>query len=195
MPRTITFLFCRPAMVAGFLLLTACVALRAQTGSSGSGKEAFDVCDGTYALCTTAKCSSSYSCTCDVVYKPNEPNYSVGSHQKDRKPCAGVTREAPTAGKQIRSRYYPITGYATCTNDRPWAMCLNDKCTVFSEEQNGKQVFKAQCACEAPPKESPSTPYVFVTDSAPPANACTTGTISSATIIDVNEITLCVGSA
>jgi hypothetical protein len=195
MPRTIAFLFCRSAMVAGFLLLTACVALRAQTGSSGSGKQVFDVCDGTYALCTTAKCSSSYSCTCDVIYKPDQPNYSVGSYGKGQKPCTGVSREEPAVGKQILSRYYPITGYATCTNDRTWAMCLNEKCTVFSEQQNGKQVLKAKCACEAPPKGSPTTPYVFVTDSAPPANACTTGTISSATIVDVNDITLFLNSS
>jgi hypothetical protein len=188
MPRTIAFL-----MVAGFLLLTACAALRAQTGSSGSGKQVFDVCDGTYALCTTAKCSPSFSCICDVIYKPDQPNYSVGSYLEGKtgeKKCAGVTRKEPTVGEQIRSRYYPITGYATCTNDRTWAMCLNDECTVFSEQQNGKQVLKAKCACTAPPKGSPASPYVYVTDSAPPANACTTGTISSATISDVNEITL-----
>jgi hypothetical protein len=197
MPRTIAFLFCRSAMVSGFLLLTTCVALRAQTDASGPGNQVFDVCDGTYALCTTAKCSSSYSCTCDVIYKPGQPNYSVGSHQKGEKACVGVNprEEEPAVGRQIRSRYYPIKGYATCTNDRPWAMCLNDKCTVFSEQQNGKQVFKAKCDCTAPPKESPTTPYVYVTDSAPPATACTTGTISSATISDVNAITLFLNSS
>jgi len=185
------------ARVAGILLIVlpaVCVALRAQTGSPASGKQHFDVCDGTYALCTTARCTSSYSCTCEVLYKPDQPNYSAGSYEEGKTPCAGVSREKPAVGKQLHSRYYPVRGFAVCMNDRSWAMCLNVPCTVVSEQVNGKEVLKAKCDCTAP-QESPTTPWVITTDSPPPADACTTGTISSATIADLSEITLFLNSS
>ena len=183
--------FGRSAFGIGVMLLTLVSNLAAQS-RPGGGQE-FDVCDGTYALCTSAKCTSSFSCTCEVKYNGDQPNYSVGSHQAGTKACVGVTRVPPAdVKKTIPSRYYPVTSYATCTNNRPWAMCLNRPCTVVKEKVNGVDTLVAKCDCEAPPSGPPTTPYVAVPPPGtfPQADACTAGVLSSATVADVTAVTL-----
>jgi hypothetical protein len=84
----------------------------------------FVVCSSTYALCTTALCSSiegdaqNVSCNCDVT-----TGYSAGLVA-----CPGVV-DTPE-GDTVVSRYFPITSYLRCANDRPWAMCLDSPCII-----------------------------------------------------------------
>jgi hypothetical protein len=190
MSRAACSCFRRSSFGVGLMLLTLASNLAAQ--NRPGEKQEFDVCDGTYALCTSAKCTSSLSCICEVKYNGDQPNYSVGSHKKGTDACAGIKRVLPAVDKQIPSRYYPITSYATCTNNRPWAMCLNMPCRIVKEKVNGVDTLVAKCACEPPPKELPMTPYVAVPPAGtfPQADACTAGTLSSATVVDVSAITL-----
>ena len=201
MSKTICWCFCRSIFGVSVLWLTLVSNLAAQ--SRPGEKQEFDVCDGTYALCTSAKCTPisqpeggrpHYLCTCEVKYNGDQPNYSVGSHQAGTSACTGITRVPPDVNMKgtIPSRYYPVASYATCTNNRPWAMCLNDPCKVVKEKVHGVDTLVAKCTCEAPPKEPPTTPYVAVPQpgTTPSSEACTKGTISSATVVDVNAVTL-----
>ena len=143
-------------------------------GCTGESKNDFTVCDGIYALCTTAPCQpiagqeDAVSCDCTV-----QNGYSAGLEAcKDEV----VTAE----GKQIVSRYYPIKSYAICSNDRPWANCLDSPCIVDKSDPG-----KAACTCPVVKKQGP---YVIVTETYD-ASTCTTGLWSSATVSDANTIT------
>src|SRR5271169_4897612 len=104
------------------MVTAATLALLAGCGG-GSGatlvpSPRFIVCKSTYALCTTALCTPIAgapgfdSCDCNVM-----TGYSVGLSQ-----CQSV--QDTGEGQVILSRYYPITSYAACSNDRPWANCV-----------------------------------------------------------------------
>src|SRR5713101_2678429 len=93
-------------------------------------------------------------------------------------PCEGV-KDTPN-GQQIRSRYYPVHSYAVCSNDRPWAWCLDKPCIV---DRNNPEA--ASCACDVVKNLGD---YVIVTSNYAP-NTCTTGVISSATIQQITQIT------
>jgi hypothetical protein len=158
---------------ACIVVLVACSAILLG-GCTAETQPDFKVCESTYALCTTASCKpiagqeDTVSCDCNV-----ETGYSLG-----REPCQA---EAHTAeGKEIKSRYYPIKSYAVCTNDRPWANCLDMPCIVDASEPA-----KAACACTVAKDQGP---YVMVTDTYD-ASTCTTGLWSSATVIDANRVT------
>jgi hypothetical protein len=75
----------------------------------------FTVCTSTYALCTGAPCTPLAdapgfdACNCGVV-----KGYSAGQAL-----CQAVQETGE--GQAIVSRYYPITSYTPCSNDRPWA--------------------------------------------------------------------------
>ena len=155
----------------------SCVALAGLALGACSDEEAkssFIVCESTYALCTTAKCTpadgstDTVSCACDV-----RTGYSAG-----QKPCAGKTES--DRGTEISSRYYPIKSYAVCDNDRPWAWCLDKPCIVDKDDPT-----KASCACTVTKDEGP---YLVVTDTYTDTT-CTTDLWSSATIQGVNQIT------
>ena len=83
-------------------------------------------------------------------------------------------------GKQVRSRYSPVKAYAVCTNDRPWAWCLDKPCIIDKDDPT-----KASCACTTVKDQGP---YVIVTDTYTEAT-CTTGTISSATVTQIGQVT------
>lgn len=144
-------------------------------GCSGEEPQAgFKLCQSTYALCTTAPCTpvggegETVSCACEV-----KTGYSAGQ--------AGCQEVKETSGgKQIRSRYYPVTSYAVCSNDRPWAWCLDKPCIIDKDDPA-----KAACACTAVKDQGP---YVIVTDTYTD-NTCTTGIISSATVAQITQIT------
>ena len=105
------------------ILLTICI-LMATGCSEDETKVSYIVCESTYALCTTAKCTSieegqeTVLCDCEV-----KTGYSVGST-----PCHEPI-ETPE-GKQVVSRYFPIKSFAFCTNERPWAWCYDRPCIV-----------------------------------------------------------------
>lgn len=132
------------------------------------------VCDSTYALCTTAKCTpieegqETVFCECEV-----KSGYSVGGT-----PCHEPI-DSPE-GKQVVSRYYPIKSYATCDNDRPWAWCFDRPCVIDKEDRT-----KASCACNIVKDEGP---YVMVTETYN-ETTCSTGLYSSARVKDLKNVT------
>jgi hypothetical protein len=156
------------------LLLTFGVSPFFATGNAAAQSADFEVCESTYALCTTAPCTpvagkeGTVSCACDV-----ETGYSAGQEA-----CQGV--KETSAGKQVRSRYYPVKSYAVCSNDRDWAWCLDKPCIIDANDPT-----KASCECTSVNDQGP---YVIVTDSYTDTT-CTTGIISSATVTQIDQIT------
>ena len=134
----------------------------------------FTVCESTYALCTTALCTPIpgkegwVSCQCSV-----QTGYSAGM-----KPCQD--KRETSEGQLVNSRYYPIHGYARCSNQRPWAWCLDSPCVI--DKQNPSQ---ANCACSVVANQGD---YVIVTD-AYTASTCETGLYSSATVTQLDQVT------
>jgi hypothetical protein len=134
----------------------------------------FKVCQSTFALCTIAPCDpvpgndKQVACHCTV-----NNGYSAG-----QQPCQGI-KETP-AGRQIRSRFYPVHSYAVCSNDRRWAWCLDKPCLI---DKNNPQA--ALCTCDAVKNLGA---YVIVTSKYTPAT-CTTGVISSATVPQITQVT------
>jgi hypothetical protein len=145
------------------------------TALSGTAQaQAFKVCKSKFALCTIAPCDpipgndKQVSCHCTV-----NTSYSAG-----QEPCQGVKETAE--GQQIRSRYYPVKSYAICSNDRPWAWCLDKPCII---DKNNPEA--AACTCDAVRNLGD---YVIVTSAYTPAT-CATGVISSATVAQITQVT------
>ena len=155
-------------LAAGFTLITVAIPAFSQQ---------FTVCKSTYALCTKARCTptpgkSEVSCTCDV-----RTGYSLGAH-----PCEDVKQTSE--GQTLKSRYYPVTSYARCSNDRPWAYCLDAPC-VISNKDKDKTKPKAACICSLVQKQGD---YVVTADSYTKLT-CTTGIVSSATVTQIDQAT------
>ena len=154
-----------PIAIAFSLAAVSVVPVQAQT---------FKVCRSEFALCTIAPCDpipgndKQVACHCTV-----NQGYSAG-----REPCQGV-KETPD-GQQIRSRYHPVKSYAVCSNDRPWAWCLDKPCIV---DKNNPQA--ALCTCDAVKNLGD---YIIVTSKYTSAT-CATGVISSATVQQSEQIT------
>lgn len=134
----------------------------------------FTLCEGTYALCTRAKCipiagkEGWVSCDCQV-----HTGYSAGQEQ-----CQAVT--TTPEGPAIRSRYYPIRSYARCSNDRPWAWCLDMPCVIDKNDPR-----RATCTCSVVKDQGP---YVIVTDTYDEAT-CRSDLYSSATVTQLEQVT------
>lgn len=166
-------------------LLCLCSLFANSTASSSASSEiqqsasgaAFTVCPGTFALCTSAKCTITdrstltASCSCDV-----RQGYSAGT-----KSCSDVPQAPPQSGQSLPSRYSPIASMALCLRKVPWAMCLDSRCTINKDDPA-----KATCTCKL--MDSPKQAFVVVTDSFS-ASTCTTSLVSSATVHDVIQIT------
>jgi hypothetical protein len=154
-------------------VLIPALGLLAVFSAGGSARSAsFTLCESAYALCTTAPCTptgkdGALSCSCEV-----RSGYSAGQQS-----CQDLSKASDST--QLRSRYYPVKSYAVCTNDRPWAWCLDKPCTVDKTDPT-----KANCACTTAKDQGP---YVIVGDTNPAT--CTTGIISSATVTGIDEIT------
>jgi hypothetical protein len=136
----------------------------------------FIVCESKYALCTTAPCTPIpgkdgwVSCQCNVV-----TGYSAGM-----KPCQPVQDTAE--GQRVNSRYHPIQSYALCSNNRPWAWCLDSPCVI--DRNNPSQ---AACACSIVANQGD---YVIVSATGTyDDSSCTTGLYSSARVTDLNQVT------
>jgi hypothetical protein len=153
-----------PALSSLVLLVSADYALA----------EDYTLCEGLYALCTSAKCSpvegeeGTVACSCEV-----RDGYSAG---RDNCKRTDDTR----AGAVIQSRYYPVRSLSICDNDRQWADCLGKRCTIDKNDPG-----KATCFCTT---EKNKGPYVIVGDAYTP-RTCTTGIISSATVTGNKGIT------
>ena len=136
--------------------------------------DSFVVCQSTYALCTTAKCipvpgkTDTVSCACDV-----KSGYSAGQE-------ACQSSKQTSEGEQVRSRYFPVKSHMVCSNNRPWAWCLDKVCLVDKNDPS-----KAQCACSLVKDQGP---YIIVTDTYNESD-CETGITSSATVAQDHEIT------
>jgi hypothetical protein len=144
------------------------------SGGKGWAQSDFKVCESTYALCTTAPCvpvdgkDGALSCACEV-----KTGYSLGLE-----PCQSV--KETSEGKQVSSRYFPVKSYAVCSNDRPWAWCLDKPCVIDPSNPT-----KAACACTTAKNQGP---YVIVTDTLSDST-CTSGIISSATVDQIGQAT------
>jgi hypothetical protein len=155
-----------------FLNMLAFVVLGAL--SANTRAQEFNVCKSKFALCTIAHCDAipgnekQVSCHCTV-----NTGYSAG-----QAPCQDVSQTPE--GQEIRSRYYPVKSYAVCSNDPPWAWCLDKPCVI---DQNNPEA--AACTCDAVKNLGD---YVIVTSSYSPAT-CTTGIISSATVGQITQVT------
>jgi hypothetical protein len=151
-----------------FLLLFAVMSFTL-TGLAAN----FIVCKSKFALCTTAKCTPTekkgfVSCSCKVL-----KGYSVGM-----KPCQKMKNTSE--GQLIKSRYFPIKGYVRCTNNRPWAWCLDSPC--FIDKKHPKT---AACICSVVKNQGT---YIIVTDKYR-KSICKSGLYSSATVVQSNQIT------
>lgn len=148
-------------------------ALALLVGASQAHAADYTVCKSTYALCTTAECTpvpgrdDEVSCACSV-----QRGYSAG------KAGCQATKKT-TDGTQVQSRYYPVKSLSICSNDRPWADCLDKPCIV-----DAKDPTKAKCTCAT---EKNLGPYVIVGNTYT-SSTCTTGIISSATVKGNKEI-------
>src|SRR5271166_3626387 len=97
----------------------------------------FELCHTTYALCTFSQCGQATgsgkqkttTCSCSVWQ-----GYSVAAYSTSGTECDGPTKN-PAGQTIVVSRYYPIPGYATCSNTKPWAMCLDKQCTVDDKDK------------------------------------------------------------
>jgi hypothetical protein len=160
--------------------------------SSSAPAPPFAVCKGTFALCTEAVCDPvittradgrknvEFSCRCKV-----QVGYSAGANvPKD--PCGSVPAAPPTVGQKIPSRYVPIKSYVACTNQRPWAWCLDSACVVDHVDKNDPTKGTANCACRI----ATGAPYVYIPSDGKYSGAgCDKEYISSATVDDVLQVT------
>lgn len=156
------------------LLLAARPHLSAHVAAAANASPApFTLCKSTYALCTTARCTPiagrarSLSCGCSV-----HAGYSAATAA-----CQAVRQT--NAGGSIVSRYYPVKAYAVCSNDRPWANCLDSPCLIDKKDPS-----KATCTCTIAKNQNP---YVIVTNEYG-KSTCTEGIISSATVAAIEQI-------
>ena len=155
------------------VILLAALSVIAFRTFARSQQPQFTVCKSTYALCTKAKClpmpgsSDKVSCACEV-----KTGYSLGTQ-----PCGSAQQ---IKDGQLQSRYYPIKSYARCSNDRPWAYCLDAICAVDKGDKT-----KASCTCSLVRNQGD---YVITGDTYT-KSTCTTGIISSATVDQVDQAT------
>lgn len=154
-------------------LLYLCLSLLS-FAASAANTPSFTVCNSKYALCTKAFCSpiagkpGYASCACEV-----KTGYSVGT-----KSCLAVKND--THNQSLDSRYYPITSYASCSNERPWAWCLDSPCKIDPKDPN-----KAACLCSIVKNLGD---YVVVSDNYN-KSICDTGLYSSALVVQSQQIT------
>jgi len=174
----------RRIRLAAFGALILFVAMAVVSGSAPAAENAntppdFRVCKATFALCTIATCDpipgkpNQVMCQCTI-----NDGYSVGSGKVT---CEDLDKQRP----RLSSRYYPTKIVAKCSEDRPWAFCLDSPCTI--NENNPRA---AECTCNllnAVPSPSVS-PWVVVTSTYTSAT-CTTGIVSSASVQDVETVT------
>jgi len=103
-----------------------------------------------------------------------------------RDPCRAVPTVPPTVGQEIPSRYSPIKSYVACRNHRPWAQCLDARCTVDSVDKSDPTQGTATCACQV----ATGAPYGYVPpDGKYSEKGCNDEYISSATVEDALQIT------
>jgi len=142
-------------------------------GGAGQAQD-LKVCKSTFALCTIAHCDpipgndKQVACHCTV-----NSSYSAGAE-----PCSGV-KNTPE-GQEIHSRYYPVKSYASCSNDRPWAWCLDKPCLIHKNNPEA-----ATCACDL---VSNLGAYVIVTSHYTPAT-CPPAILSPATTPQIDQAT------
>jgi hypothetical protein len=169
-------------ILAVFAFFLTCVA---QTPRQPATKSEFIVCKSTFALCTFAQCEPIttldttllFSCKCEV----HPDTWSAGA-----KPCEEEKRVPE--GQLIRSRYAPnFNTYARCSNNRPWAMCLDSPCIIDKTDSDKPSSDKSKLAhahCTCPIVQGQGDYLVQ-----PDTDQCSSGAISSATVVDLDQIT------
>jgi hypothetical protein len=158
------------AIGIGLAVLVAAASTSAKATATPASA-GFTLCRSTFALCTSAPCTpiagqkGKLACRCRV-----QTGYSAAT-----KACQ-TPQETSTV--KLMSRYYPLKSYAVCSNNRPWAWCLNAPCAIDKKDPS-----KATCTC----KPDSGSPYAIVTKTVS-KTTCTTGIISSATVQDIDQI-------
>ncbi len=169
------------------LLVVASCGITAMAQEGAKDPPKFLLCHTTYALCTFSQCGPAVAqgnqetttCACRVWQ-----GYSVAAYSPSGTECDGQTK-TPDGQTQVISRYYPIPGYGTCSNNKPWAMCLDKPCVVDSNDKT-----KANCTCSVEDRQKlkqgqgEEKDYLVKYGS-----ECPAGIISSATVLDLNGIT------
>jgi hypothetical protein len=161
-----------PRLARVLCLALACGLTLALGGTSQA--QQLKVCKSTFALCTIAACDpipgndKQVACHCTV-----NTSYSAGAE-----PCSGVKQTAE--GQEIHSRYYPVKSYAVCSNDRPWAWCLDKPCIIDKNNPDA-----ALCTCDVLKNQGD---YMIVTSKYTP-DTCTAGVMSSATVQQHEQVT------
>ncbi len=177
----------RPSRLKNLLLviLAAFAYSLGSVAQTPATKSEFIVCKSTFALCTFAKCEPIttlettllFSCKCEV----HPDAWSVGA-----KPCE-EEKKVPE-GELIRSRYAPnFNTYARCSNNRPWAMCLDSPCIIDksdTDKTNSDKTKLAHAHCTCPVVQGQGDYLVK-----PGTDQCSNGAISSATVDDLDQIT------
>jgi hypothetical protein len=151
----------------------------------------FLLCHTTYALCTFSECGPAVAdgnqetttCACRIWQ-----GYSVAARAPKGTPsgneCDGqkTTSDGQTT---VISRYYPIPGYGVCSNNKPWAMCLDKLCTVDPNDKT-----KANCVCSVEDRQLMKQGHGEQRDYlVRNGSMCPSGIISSATVLDLHKIT------
>jgi hypothetical protein len=163
-------------VVLGALLVSSGGCGSSDNPSAQTAAASFIVCNSTFALCTTAQCTRLAgapgfdSCNCNVM-----TGYSAGTTQ-----CQDV--QDTGEGQAIISRYYPISSYAPCSNDRPWSWCLNSPCLIDPNDSS-----TATCICTE--MVNRGTYIIVNANQEYSPTSCNTGLYSSATVVDLNQIT------
>ena len=154
------------------LVVTACSVTALSQNPAAPPR--FIACQSTYALCTFSPCGEVRGRENDHVRLPVKTDeWSVGM-----KACP--TKKEVSEG-QTKSRYFPIRTYSRCSNNRPWAMCLDKECWIDKNDPT-----KAKCKCSVKQGQgdylvSPEKPGV--------RSQCDFGIFSSATVVDLDQIT------
>ena len=173
---------CGIAFISILVAILAGVLLAGCGGSSGgpvgpvSSSGSFTVCSSTYALCTGSQCTPVAdapgfdACNCRVM-----TGYSAG-----QAPCQDVQETGEA--QAIFSRYYPITSYTPCSNDRPWANCLDSPCLINNGDPRA-----ATCICTEMKNQGTYILYDSAGKYSP--TSCSTGLYSLATVEGADEIT------
>jgi hypothetical protein len=168
------------------LVITSCrITAMAQAGAMHHPE--FLLCHTAYALCTFSQCGPAVAqgkqetttCSCRVW-----KGYSVAAYSGSGTECDGQST-TPDGQTKVISRYYPIPGYGTCSNNKPWAMCLDKSCVVDSNDKT-----RANCNCSVEDRQTVKQGQGEQKDYLVRyGSSCPSGIISSATVLDLDGIT------
>lgn len=170
----------RPTKRSSFYFLWF-VAAAAALGwcRGGSGGENY-LCEGTFALCTSAACvplpdSTQAACSCAVLRGKSMASV----------PCDTVAPTRGANGTEVVYSMFSLEQFAQgkeamkCAKDTPWTWCLNKPCTVDPADPD-----RALCVCDI---VTNSTQEWMTLGGRCDASTCQTAYWSGATLADFQQ--------